>query len=442
MKILISDATIVNENQQFNGSIIIENDRITDILENISPPHISYDQTVDARGCFVIPGVIDSHVHFREPGLTHKANIESESRAAAFGGVTSYFDMPNTSPQTTSLEALEEKFVYAKDASHVNYSFFFGATNNNIDIFDKLDKHRIPGIKLFMGASTGNMLVNKQQSLERIFSTASLPIVTHCEDTDEISHNMAEAKKYLGEDPPIAMHPIIRSERACLSSTRLAVELAKKYGTRLHVAHLSTAAELQLFENAPQNITAEAVIAHLFFTHHDYHRLHALIKCNPSVKGTEDREALRTALTDGRITTVATDHAPHLWREKQGGCNKAASGMPMIQFSLVAMLELVDQNILSIEQAVNLLCHHPASLFEVSERGFIRKGYKADLTIVRPNMPWKVTDDCIQSRCGWSPMQGHTFNWRVQHTFCNGRHIYNQGIFDTESRGEAILFRS
>lgn len=442
MKTLISDAIIVNEGRAVRGSVLIDNEYITDIFEGVTLPDIAHDRLIDAGGNYLLPGLIDTHVHFREPGITTKATIESESKAAAFGGVTSFFDMPNTSPQTTNPDAWQQKCDIARASSHINYAFFFGATNNNIDLLSSLDKHAIPGVKLFMGASTGNMLVDRLPLLRRIFSTVKLPLVTHCEDSDEINRNMQQAKKYLGEDPSIVMHPLIRSEQACLRSTRLATELATEYGTRLHIAHISTAAELELLAHMPSNITVEAVIAHLYFTHHDYNRLQALIKCNPSIKGEEDREALRKGLTNGSIHTIGTDHAPHLWSEKQGGCSKAASGMPMIQFSLVTLLELVDAHYLTIEQLVQLACHNPASLFAVDRRGFIRKGYKADLTIVSPDKPWEVTTDIIKSKCGWSPMTGHTYRWKVEHTWCNGHHILNNGIFDEESRGEALRFRN
>lgn len=445
MKTLLANATIVNERTIFRGSIIIENGFIAEIRQDDMPDtRQHYDKTVDVAGCFVLPGVIDDHVHFRQPGLTAKADIASESRAAAFGGVTSYFDMPNTVPQTTTLEALEGKRLVAQADSHVNYSFFFGATDNNTELFKELDCHRVPGIKLFMGSSTGNMLVDKEDSLARIFSSAELPVMTHCEDTGIINRNMGRAKALYGEDPDVTHHPEIRSEEACFKSTELAVRLAKKYGTRLHVAHLTTSRELSLFEKGGSTlprITAEAVIAHLIFSDEDYPRLGTRIKCNPAVKTSADREDLRRALADGRISVVGTDHAPHLLADKEGGCAKAASGMPMIQFSLVSMLELTDSGVLSIGRLVELMCHNPARLFEVRRRGFIRPGYKADLAVVRPNSRWTVTEDCIQSKCGWSPMTGHTFNWRVEHTFCNGHHILDNGRFDASCRGEELLFR-
>lgn len=444
MKILVNNATIVNEGKALRGSIVIDGDCISDIFEGNNTPRGQFDATVDATGCFVLPGVIDDHVHFREPGLTAKADIRSESRAAAYGGVTTYFDMPNTVPQTTTPLALEVKRAIAARDSHVNYSFFYGATNTNADTFSQLDIHRIPGIKLFMGSSTGNMLVDRTEALDKIFATAPVPVMAHCEDTAIINDNMRRAKELYGDDPDVIHHPEIRSEEACYRSTELAVRLARKHNARLHVAHVTTARELSLFEpwtDAMPSITAEVVIAHLMFCDKDYARLGTLIKCNPAVKSEADREALRRALTDGRIAVVGTDHAPHLPVDKQGGCAKAASGMPMLQFSLVAMLELVDRGVLTVERVAELMCHRPAQLFDVRQRGFIRKGYKADLAIVRPNTPWTVTEDCIQSKCGWSPMTGHTFNWRVEHTFCNGRHILDNGRFDASSRGEEVLFR-
>ena len=441
MTTLVKGGTLVNEGRTFNGSLVIEDERITRIIEGNDTPETSYDEVIDASGCFVLPGVIDDHVHFREPGLTEKADIDSESRAAAAGGVTTYFDMPNTVPQTTTLEALEEKFALAAQKSHVNYSFFFGATNDNSALFPQLDQHRIPGIKLFMGSSTGNMLVDRREALERIFATAPLPIMTHCEDTDIINRNMAEAKARYGDDPKVTHHPEIRSEEACYESTRLAVELATKHHARLHIAHLTTARELSLLAAQTKTITAEATVSHLYFCDRDYNSLGTRIKCNPAIKTERDRDALREALNDGRITVIGTDHAPHLLSQKEGGCARAASGMPMIQFSLVTMLELTDQGVLSLERLVELMCHHPALLFEVRQRGFLREGYQADIVIVRPNTGWTVTKDCIQSRCGWSPMEGHMYLWRVERTLCNGHTVYQQGKVDTSYIGQPVAFR-
>ena len=445
MRILITNATIVDEDRSFHGHLTICDDIIDGLFEDSDTPCGDYDECIDAAGCVVMPGVIDSHVHFREPGLTAKADMESESRAAAYGGVTTFFDMPNTVPQTVTWEAWQEKMRRAAQSSHVNYAFFIGATNDNTDILENADPHSLPGIKLFMGSSTGNMLVDSEESLQRLFSRATLPIMAHCEDTEMISQAMADAVRRYGDDPPVAMHPQIRSEEACWASSSKAVEMAERYGARLHLAHLSTAREIALLPVADDGklprITGEAVIAHLMFTDADYATKGALIKCNPAVKTVADREALRQAIADGTITTVATDHAPHRRSEKEGGCKKAASGMPMVQFSLPCMLQLVDENVLTLPQVVRLMCNNPARLFGVDRRGFLRKGYKADVVIVRPDSEWTVTEDIIQSRCGWSPLTGHTFRWQVEHTFCNGRHIFNQGCFDGSSRGEAVTFR-
>ena len=447
MRTLIKGGRIVNEGRSFEGSVIIEDEKIIDVIEgNDIPQDSTYTSIVDAKGCYVLPGIIDTHVHFREPGMTEKADIESESRAAAAGGVTSYFEMPNTVPQTTTLEALDDKFLRAAKSSHVNYTFFFGATNDNVDLFSKLDVHRIPGIKLFMGSSTGNMLVDRDEALNRIFASTKLPIMAHCEDTTIINRNMEEAKKAWGDDPQVSLHALIRSEEACLASTTKAVELAKKHHARLHVAHISTADELELIppfvkQGKIGSITAEATVGHLYFTMLDHERLGARIKVNPAIKSPVDQFMLRESLNDGRITTIATDHAPHLLSQKQGGCAKAASGMPMVQLSLPTMLELVDQKVLSIERMVQLMAHNPATLFEVRNRGFIRKGYQADLVIVRPKTSWTVTPEVIESKCGWSPMEGHTFNWRVEQTFCNGYSVYNKGIVDRQYIGQPLAFR-
>ena len=445
MKILIKGGYIVNEGRVFNGNIVIEDGNIIEVTKQ--QPEASFDETIDASGCYVLPGVIDDHVHFREPGLTAKADIESESRAAAAGGVTSYFDMPNCVPQTTTVEALEEKYALAAKKSHVNYAFFYGVTNDNAESLSKLDGHRIPGVKLFMGSSTGNMLVDKQEALERVFMNCKLPLMAHCEDTDIINRNMANAQEAWGEDPPVALHAMIRSEEACLSSTQKAVALAKKYGTRLHVAHISTAEELEMLspystdhDSVATKITAEACVGHLFFTQLDHERLGSRIKVNPSIKTPVDQYMLRQALTDGRIAVIGTDHAPHLLAQKEGGCAKAASGMPMIQFSLVTMLELVDEGVLTIARMVELMCHNPARLFGVEHRGFLRKGCRADIVIVRPKSPWTVTRDNILSKCGWSPMEGHEYQWKVERTLCNGQTVYANGAVDANVIGEAITF--
>lgn len=440
MRTLIQGGTIVNEGRTYDGAIVIEDETISQIIQGHTIPEASYDEIIDASGCFVMPGVIDDHVHFREPGLTEKADIDMESRAAAAGGVTTYFDMPNTVPQTTTLETLEDKFALAARKSHVNYSFFFGATNDNVDLFEQLNPHRIPGVKLFMGSSTGNMLVDRREALERIFASVQLPIMAHCEDTEIINRNMVEAKRLYGDDPKVIHHPEIRSEAACYESTRLAVELAMKHHARLHVAHLTTAKELALLDHDPK-ITAEATVSHLYFCDRDYAALGTRIKCNPAIKTERDREALREALNDGRITVIGTDHAPHLLSQKEGGCAKAASGMPMIQFSLVTMLELVDQGVLTLERLVELMCHNPSRLFEVRGRGFLREGYQADIVLIRPHSGWTVTKNVILSKCGWSPMEGHMFLWRVERTLCNGHTVYDKGRVDADYTGQSVEFR-
>ena len=456
MRTIIQNAFIVNEGKVMIGSILVDDGNIVEIFDKESSACLSDEnmpvELIDATGCFVLPGVIDDHVHFREPGLTHKADIDSESAAAAAGGVTSYMDMPNCVPQTISLEALDEKLALAHEKSHVNYSFFFGATNDNVELFEKLDAHRIPGIKLFMGSSTGNMLVDKEQSLNTIFKTVAkmnIPVMAHCEDTAIINANMARAKAEYGDDPDVSLHSEIRSGEACFESTSLAVRLAVRHNARLHVAHLSTAKEVALIKEvnagvkniADKRITAEAVSGHLLFTADDHATLGAKIKINPAIKTSADRDALRHAVADGTIDIIATDHAPHLLSEKQGGCCKAASGMPMVQFSLVAMLGLVDEGILTIGRLVQLMCHNPAVLFGIRNRGFIRRGYKADLVIVRPSSPWSVTADCIRSKCGWSPVEGMTFSWRVERTICNGHTVFADGKVDMNYVGEELSFR-
>ena len=440
MKTLLRNGIIVNEGVAERASLVITDDCITDIIDSSRTPREHYDRCVDVAGCFVLPGIIDSHVHFREPGLTHKADIGSESREAARGGVTTFFDMPNTVPQTVSQDELDWKLRRAALTSSVNYAFFIGATNDNIDDITSIDPTIVPGIKLFMGSSTGNMLVDSRDRLEQLFCKSPLPIMSHCEDTALINANMAAAEQECGGEPPVVWHPRIRSEEACLRSTELAVSLARKTGARLHVAHVSTARELALFDGSDNNITAEAVIAHLWFSDKDYECLGTRIKCNPAIKSEADRDALRKALTDSRITTVSTDHAPHLLAEKQGGCKSAASGMPMVRYSLSAMMQLVDNGVLSIERLVRLMCHNQADLFSVSRRGYIRKGYKADLAVVSRE-PFTVAKDNLTCRCGWSPMEGETFSLQVKHTFCNGQHLFCNGSLDESVRGEQVRFR-
>lgn len=438
----IKNATIVNEGRQFVGTLVIDDDRIDEIIEGTDvEPQIPVDETIDGTGCFLLPGLIDDHVHFRDPGLTAKGDFCSESRAAAAGGVTTVFDMPNCNPQTTTLEAFEEKWKIAAAKSVVNYGFFFGATAGNAYELSHLNPRKVAGIKLFMGSSTGNMLVDNENALRAIFENAQLPIMTHCEDSAIINENMAKAKSLYGEDPDVKHHPEIRSEEACFQSTSLAVKLAKETGARLHVAHISTARELDLFEANNKQITAEACVGHLIFCDEDYAKYGTRIKVNPAIKTAADRDALRKALNSGKICTIGTDHAPHRLSEKVGGCAKAASGMPIIQFSLVSMLELVDKGVLTIERLVQLMCHNPAELLQIENRGFLREGYKADIVMIRPHMPWTLTPNRIQSKCNWSPLEGHVFHWRIERTFCNGFPIFNRGhVTDEKFRGQAVCY--
>ena len=439
---LIQHVTIVNEGKQFKGAVIIEDERITSVVEGQVCNKEYFGEVINGEGCYLLPGVIDEHVHFRDPGLTHKADITSESRAAVAGGVTSVMDMPNTNPQTTTIEAWEAKMDNFAQHSLANYSCYFGATNSNYDLFDKLDKRRVPGIKLFMGSSTGNMLVDRKESLRHIFGGTDMLIMAHCEDQHTISENTA---KYRGEDgdAPIELHPVIRSEEACWLSSKLAVELAQETGARLHIAHISTARELALLADEPlaqKLITGEVCISHLMFNDTDYQSFGAKIKCNPSVKTIADQQALQKAMQSNLIDTVATDHAPHLLSEKQGGALKAMSGMPTIQFSFNCMLELVDKGIITIEALVQKMCHNPALLYHIEQRGFIRPGYQADLVLVRPNTPWTVNSDILQSKCGWSPLEGHQFNWQVERTFVNGKLAFAYGVPVENVRGKELFF--
>ena len=442
-RIHIHNARIVNEGQTFCGAIVIENEVIAEVLKQGEEPSAPCDEIIDAQGCYLLPGVIDDHVHFRDPGLTHKADMYTESMAAAAGGVTSYMDMPNTNPQTTTLEALENKFQDAATKSIVNYSFYFGATNNNADDLAKLDKKHVCGVKLFMGSSTGNMLVDRMETLKNIFANAGMLIATHCEDQNIISANAAAYQRKYGDDPDVKYHPEIRSEEACYESSALAVQLAKETGARLHIMHISTAKELTLLEDKPiaeKNITAEACVSHLFFCDEDYEKFGTRIKCNPAIKSKKDRDALRQALTCNLIDVIGTDHAPHLLSEKQGGALKAVSGMPTLQFSLTAVMELVHQGQLSIEQLVQKMCHAPATLYQIERRGFIRPGYQADLILVNPQKEWTVTNDCLLSKCGWSPMEGETFHSKVEKTFVNGHLVYADNQVDATHRGQALTF--
>lgn len=441
MRTLISNPTIVNNGEQFRGSIVVNNGKIVEILRGDELPRVQCDEIIEATGLYLIPGVIDDHVHFREPGLTHKATIATESRAAAAGGVTSFMEMPNTVPQTTTIKALKDKFKIAANDSLINYSFFFGATNSNVSDFAKLNPKNICGIKLFMGSSTGNMLVDRREELEKIFAEAKrleLPVAVHCEDGSIITANSKRIKEEAGEDPDVKYHPLIRSAEACYESTKCAVEFARKFGTQLHVMHISTARELELLGDS--NITAEATPAHLTFCDKDYARLGTKIKCNPAIKGEEERDALRKAVADGRIDLVGTDHAPHLPKDKIGGALKAASGMPSIQFSLLAMLKLVDEGVLTLETLVEKMCHAPARIFNINKRGFIEKGNYADFVLLNPDAPHTVTADSIISKCGWSPFEGETFNWAVEQTWVNGECAYKNGTLNEEVHGKALTF--
>lgn len=442
---LIHNATIVNEGRSVQGSVVIEGDRIAEVLTYGKKLSVPCDETIDATGCCLLPGVIDDHVHFRDPGLTHKADILTESRAAAAGGVTSIMDMPNTNPLTTTLSALEQKFDLLNEKCIVNHSCYFGATNNNYTEFNQLDKHRVCGIKLFMGSSTGNMLVDKTNSLLNIFNGTDMLIATHCESQEIIKKITEYYKKMFSDAPevPISKHPNIRSSAACYASTELAVRMASLAGARLHVLHVSTAKELQLFSDIPleeKHITAEACVAHLLYRQQDYKELGTRIKCNPSIKKQADRDALRNAVNTGVIDVIATDHAPHLLSEKEGGALKAMSGMPMIQFSLVSMLELAEKGIFSIETIVEKMCHAPVQIYGICDRGYVREGYKADLVLVSHGDRWEVNSENILSKCGWSPLEGNSFRWKVERTFANGHLIYSDGQVDDTYRGEELRF--
>lgn len=446
MKILISNPTIVSDNQKFVGSVVINNGKITEILQGDEVLQREYDMIVEASGLYLIPGVIDDHVHFREPGLTEKATIATESRAAAAGGVTSFMEMPNTVPQTTTPEALKEKFDIAKKDSVINYSFYFGATNTNLKYFAKLNKKRVCGIKLFMGSSTGNMLVDKQEELEKIFKEATrinMPVAVHCEESSIIAQNTKLIKEKEGDDPDVKFHPVIRSTEACYKSTESAVELAKKYGTRLHVMHISTAQELELLRQPDVDrtkITAEATPAHLTFCDEDYATLGTKIKCNPAIKSKKEREALQKAVADGTIEVIGTDHAPHRIEDKIGGALKATSGMPSIQFSLLSMLKLVDEGVMTIETLVERMCHAPARIFDINKRGHIAKGYYADFVLLNPNKPHTIEKECIISKCGWSPFEGNSYNWSIEQTWVNGECVYKDGKINEEIRGKRLSF--
>ena len=440
---LIKNAKIVNEGKIVEGDILIGDHIIKEIDSSISVK--SADMTViDAEGNYVLPGMIDDQVHFREPGLTHKASIETESKAALAGGITSFIEMPNTNPQTTTVEKLEEKFAIAEKSSHANYSFMFGGTNDNLEEILKVDSKTVAGLKLFLGSSTGNMLVDDPAVLEKIFASTNMVISVHCEDEGTIRENLAKYKEQYGDDIPMELHPIIRSEEACYLSSSRAIELAKKTGARLHVFHLSTGKETNLFSNKlplkDKKITSEVCIHHLWFSDEDYKRKGSHIKWNPAVKTSKDRDQLLKALLDDRIDVIATDHAPHTLEEKSNPYTSAPSGGPLVQHALVALLEMHHQGKISIEKIVQKACHNPAILFDVEKRGYIKEGYYADLVIVDLNNPWTVNKDNILYKCGWSPFEGNTFKSRITHTFLNGQLVYNNfKVLDVKA-GQRLTF--
>ncbi len=440
----IIDAFIVNEAKSFKGGIKIESGRIADIWEGDAGNIAENARVIDAKGKLLMPGVIDDQVHFREPGLTYKADIGSESRAAVAGGITSFMEMPNVKPQTVTQERLSEKFALAAKKSLANYSFYMGATNDNIDELVKTDPRKVCGIKVFMGSSTGNMLVDKRESLEKIFSKAPTLVAVHCEDEATIQKNTEQYRKEFGEDVPMSYHPKIRSAEACYKSSSLAVDLAKKFGTRLHILHLSTAKELELLDNdlpiEKKKITGEVCVHHLWFDEEDYEQYGTRIKWNPAIKRADDRKALFEAMLDDRLDVIATDHAPHLEDEKAHSYFKAPSGGPLVQHSLNVMLEFYKQGKISIEKIVDKMCHKPAQLFRVKERGFIRKGYWADLVLVDLNAEYTVKKDNILYKCGWSPFEGVKFHSVVSHTFVNGNLVYEEGVFNDDKRGMALEF--
>ena len=440
--ILIKNAQIVNENNTFLGDVLIENEIITKISSAIHAPENTV--IINADGKYLIPGFIDDQVHFREPGLTHKANIKTESRAAVAGGITTFIEMPNTVPQATTQELLENKFEIAAKDSYANYSFMFGGTNDNLTELLKTDPKKVAGIKLFLGSSTGNMLVDNERVLEKIFSSTKMIISVHCEDEATIKKNTAIFTEKYGEDIPIKYHPAIRSEEACYLSSSKAIELAKKTGARLHVFHLSTAKETHLFRNdiplEEKQITAEVCVHHLWFSDKDYEEKGTHIKWNPAVKTETDRLGLWEALLDDRIDVLATDHAPHTLEEKNNNYLSAPSGGPLVQHAVIALLEKVKDGVISIEKLVEKMSHNPAKLFQIEKRGFIKEGYFADLVLIDTRKPQTVSKDNILYKCGWSPFEGITFSSTITHTFINGNLIYNNGIFNDDIKGKRITF--
>lgn len=444
-KTVIHNAIVVNEGTRFHGYVVIDGERIEMVGRGDAPAQLLNNANAvhDADGAYLLPGCIDDQVHFRDPGLTHKADMATESRAAVAGGVTSFMDMPNTIPQTITLDALNDKHKRAAEVSVANYSFFIGATNDNIDTLLSCDYSKVPGVKLFLGASTGNMLVDNSDALNRIFSEMPSLIAIHSEDEEVIRRNREAMMARYGEDVPVEEHPNIRSVEACYKSTERAVAMAKAHGARLHVLHISTAKELTLLTNEPlseKKITAEVCAHHLWWTADDHATLGTRIKWNPAIKTANDRQALLEGLNSGLIDIVATDHAPHLLSEKQGGALKAASGAPLVQFSLPMMLQLADEGIFTVEKVVDVMAHRPAQLFKIENRGYIRPGYYADLTIVAPQSPYMVTDEMVLSRCGWTPLAGTTLNNKVQSTYVNGHRVYHNGDIDDSCHGKALKF--
>jgi len=443
MKTLIKNARIVNELKEFECDVLIAGERIEKIAREIDSKNV--DRVIDAKGKLLLPGVIDDQVHFREPGLTHKATIYSESRAAVAGGITSYMEMPNTVPNALTQELLENKYTIARNTSLANYSFFMGASNDNLEEVLKTDKKNVCGIKVFMGSSTGNMLVDNPKTLEGIFSKVDMLIATHCEDEATIQANILKYKSIYGENVPFDKHPEIRSREACLLSSSLAVRLAKQFGSRLHVLHISTADELSLFDNtiplAQKKITAEACMHHLWFCDEDYAEKQAWIKWNPAIKSRADRDAIMAAVLDNRIDVVATDHAPHTREEKSNSYFNAPSGGPLVQHSLVAALELNKMGKFPLTRIVEKMSHHPAILFDIVDRGFIREGYFADLVLVDKESPWTVNNSNILYKCGWSPFEGQQFSAQVTHTFVSGHLAYENGIFDESVHGQRLKFQ-
>jgi len=445
MKTLILNGNIVNEAEVFRGSILIEESKISQIFRTeISANDFNDCKIVDAKGKYILPGVIDDQVHFREPGLTEKAEIQTESRAAVAGGITSFMEMPNTIPQTTTQKLLEEKYELASKKSIANYSFYIGATNQNIDELLKTNPRNVCGIKIFMGSSTGNMLVDDKQVLAEIFAKAKLLIATHCEDEATIKKNTALFREKYGENLPIAFHPKIRSSEACYTSSSFAVELSKKFNTRLHVLHLSTAKETELFENQTlaknKRITAEVCVHHLWFDDNDYEKFGSRIKWNPAIKTENDKNTLLKAVLENKIDVIASDHAPHTISEKNNSYFKAPSGGPLVQHTLVAMLEMFHKKQISLEKIVEKMCHTPAEIFQIEKRGYIREGYWADIAIVDLNKKWKVTKDNILYKCKWSPFENQEFQSKVTHTFVNGHLAHENGILDESKFGMRLLF--